>query len=293
MPHSKQQAWIATAPYLFVVMWATGFVVARLSAGHVEPFTFLALRFPLALAAFAVIASAVGARWPTRQQSMHAAITGVFLHAGYLGPIYWAVANGMPAGVSALIVGLQPLITAFLAAALLGEDIGSRHWLGLALGVAGVAMVLQPKLSLSGLQGVTPITAGAVLFGTFCVSFGTVYQKRHAANLPLTTGGVWQYAGASLVLLALAAMFESFGFDGSVQAWAALGWSVIVLSIGAILLLMLLIRHGDVGRVSSLIFLVPGVAAFMAFLMFGETLSPLQIAGMAACAVSVLIVMRG
>lgn len=293
MQSKGQPGWISIAPHVFVLLWATGFVVARLSAGHVEPFTFLAIRFPIALAVFFVIALASNARWPSRFQSVQAAIAGALMHAGYLGPVYWAVANGMPAGVSALIVGLQPLITAFLASAILGEEIGGRHWIGLATGIAGVVMVLQPKLSLSGLQGVTSTTVAAVLFGTISVALGTVYQKRFAANLPLATGGVWQYAGASLVMLACAAAFESFGFDGSIQAWVALGWSVVVLSIGAILLLMLLIRHGDVGRVSSLIFLVPGVAALMAFLLFGETLTLLQIAGMAVCALAVLIVMRG
>jgi drug/metabolite transporter (DMT)-like permease len=291
--YHRAPAWIAAAPHVFVVMWATGFVVARLSAGHVEPFTFLALRFPIAFAAFVVIALIAKAPWPSGSQSMHAAVAGGLMHAGYLGPVYWAVANGMPAGVSALIVGLQPLITAFFAAALLGEKISDRHWLGLLVGIAGVAMVLQPKLTLSGLQGVTPATTSMVLFGTLCVSLGTVYQKRFAASLPLATGGVWQYAGASLVMLACATLFESFGFDGSMQAWVALGWSVIVLSIGAILLLMLLIRHGDVGRVSSYIFLVPAVAALMSWVLFGETLTVLQIAGMAVCAAAVLVVVKG
>ncbi len=290
--HSKAPAWIAAAPHVFVILWATGFVVARLSAGHVEPFTFLALRFPIALAAFVTIALVTGARWPQPRQALHAAVAGALLHAGYLGPVYWAVANGMPAGVSALIVGLQPLITAFAAALMLQENITGRHWLGLAIGIAGVALVLAPKLTLAGLAGITAGTTAMVLFGTFCVSFGTVYQKRHAAHLPLATGGVWQYAGASLVMLLAASLFESFGFDGSVQAWVALGWSVIVLSVGAILLLMLLIRHGDVARVSSLIFLVPGVAALMTFLLFGETLVPLQILGMAVCAAAVMVVTR-
>lgn len=286
-------ALLAAAPHVFVLLWATGFIVARLSAGHVEPFTFLAIRFPVAILAFIVIAVLAGARWPRGRQALHAGVAGALLHAGYLGPVYWAVANGMPAGVSALIVGLQPLITAFLAASLLGEPIGRRHWAGLAIGIAGVALVLQPGLSRAGLNGITAATTAMVLFGTFSVSIGTVYQKRFAASLPLASGGVYQYVGASLVMLAAAGLFESFGFDGSLQAWVALAWSVVVLSVSAILLLMLLIRHGDVGRVSSFIFLVPGVAAVMAWLLFGETLLPIQIAGMAVCAAAVLIVTRG
>lgn len=283
---------IAAAPALFVVMWSTGFVVARLSAPHVEPFTFLAIRFPIAGALFLAIALAMRAPWPGGRLAVHAMVAGAFLHGGYLGPVYWAVAHGMPAGVSALIVGLQPLITAILAAWLVNAAITGRHWLGLAVGIAGVALVIWPRLSLEALGGITPLTTAVNFLGAAGIAFGTVYQKRHATGLHLASGGAWQYVGASAVVILLALLLEDFGFDGSPAAWFALGWSVIVLSLGAISLLMLLIRHGDVARVSSLIFLVPGVSALMAWGLFGETLSPVQIIGMAVCAAAVLIVTR-
>ncbi len=284
--------WIAAAPALFVLMWATGFVVARLSAPHVEPLTFLALRFATAGALFAAIAVFLRAPWPGPRLALHAIIAGAFLHGIYLGPVYWAVTSGMPAGVAALIVGLQPLITAIFAHFMVGETIGWRHWTGLATGVAGVALVVSPKLSFAALGGITPITIAATLFGAFSISFGTVYQKRFATGLNLASGGAWQYFGASLVVVLGAALTENFRFDGSVNAWVALGWSVIVLSLGAITLLMLLIRHGEVSRVSGLIFLVPAVAAAMTYLLFGEALTPVQILGMAVCAGAVLIVTR-
>jgi drug/metabolite transporter (DMT)-like permease len=284
----------AAAPVLFVLMWATGFVVARLSAPHADPLTFLGIRFPIAGVLFALIALAIAAPWPGARQAFHASVAGAFLHGGYLGPVYWAVAHGMPAGVSALIVGLQPLMTAIIAAAMVQERISLRHWAGLAVGILGVALVVSPKLELGpGLaEGITPVTTAVNLLGALSISFGTVYQKRFATALNLASGGAWQYVGASLAVLIPALLMEDLRFDGSFQAWFALGWSVIVLSLGAITLLMLMIRLGDVGRVSSLIFLVPGVSALMAYVLFGETLVLVQIAGMAVCAAAVLIVTR-
>ena len=290
--HKPTPSWIAIAPALFVVLWATGFVVARLSAGHVEPFTFLSIRFPIAGVLFGGFALYQQAPWPNARLALHAAIAGALLHGGYLGPVYWVVAHGMPAGVSALIVGLQPLMTTILAAFILGEAIARRHWVGLIVGIIGVGLVVWPKLAVGATLGITPLTIGLNVFGAFCVSLGTVYQKRFATGLNMASGGFWQYVGASLVVLAGALALENFGFDGSLNAWAALAWSVVVLSLIAITLLMLLIRHGDVSRVSGLIFLVPAVSALRTYLMFGETLGPIQILGMAVCAGAVFVVTR-
>jgi drug/metabolite transporter (DMT)-like permease len=281
-----------TAPVLFVLMWATGFVVARLSAPHADPLTFLTIRFPIAGLIFAAIALALRAPWPGARQAFHAAVAGAFLHGAYLGPVYWAVAHGMPAGVSALIVGLQPLMTAILAAWMVKEKIALRHWLGLAVGILGVALVVWPRLQSGFSGGITPVTTAVNVFGALSISFGTVYQKRFATAVNLASGGAWQYVGATLAVAIPAVLMEEMRFDGSFDAWFALGWSVIVLSLGAITLLMLLIRLGDVGRVASLIFLVPGVSALMAYVLFGETLTPVQVLGMAVCAGAVLIVTR-
>ena len=283
---------IAVAPALFVVLWATGFVVARLSAGHVAPIWFLGLRFPIACLFMFGVALYQKATWPDAAHAFHAAIAGALMHGGYLAPIYWAVAHGLPAGVSALIVGLQPLLTAFLAAWILGERIHGRHWLGLLIGLVGIGLVISPKLHFSGIEGITPLTVGLALFGALCISLGTVYQKRFATGIALSTGGTWQYVGGSLVVLISAYFVEDFFFDNSLQAWWALGWAVIVLSIIAITLMMILIREGAVSKVSSLIFLVPAVAALMTFVLFDEKLLLIQIIGMAVCAAAVLIVNR-
>lgn len=283
---------VAVAPALFVVLWATGFVVARLSAGHVAPVWFLGLRFPIACLFMLCVAIYQRAAWPDATHAFHASIAGAFMHGGYLAPIYWAVAHGLPAGVSALIVGLQPLITAFLAAWILGERIHGRHWFGLIVGLIGIALVISPKLHFQTVGGITPLTVSLALLGALCISFGTVYQKRFATGIALATGGTWQYVGGSLVVLISAYFVEDFFFDNTHQAWLALGWAVIVLSIIAITLMMILIREGAVSKVSSLIFLVPAVAALMTYLLFGETLNLIQILGMAVCAAAVLIVNR-
>jgi drug/metabolite transporter (DMT)-like permease len=292
MKNSPARLLISAAPALFVVMWATGFVVARLSAPHADPLSFLSLRFIVAGMLLAAIAMVLRAPWPGARAAFHAMVAGAFVHGGYLGLVYWAIAHGMPAGVSALIVGLQPLMTAIFASWIVKEEITLRHWLGLAVGIAGVALVVSPKLSFGITGGITPLTTIVNVMGALAISFGTVYQKRFATTLHLATGGAWQYVGGSLVVLAYALAMEDFRFDGSFNAWFALGWSVIVLSLGAVTLLMLLIRHGGVARVSGLIFLVPGVSALMAYWLFGETLNALQLIGMAVCAAAVLIVTR-
>jgi drug/metabolite transporter (DMT)-like permease len=281
---------IALAPAVFVVLWATGFVVSKLSAGHVGPLWFLSLRFPIAGVFMLGVALQQRAPWPDARHTFHAMIAGAFLHGLYLGPIYWAVAEGLPAGVAALIVGLQPLLTAFMAALILSEVINIRHWLGLAIGLVGIGLVVWPKLIFAHVGGITPLTASCAIFGAVAISFGTVYQKRFATGLHLASGGVWQYVGASIVVLLGAAFTNDFQFDFSVQAWTALAWAVLVLSIAAITLLMMLIRQGEVSKVSGLIYLVPAVAALMTYVMFGESLVPLQILGMGVCAAAVLLV---
>ena len=277
---------------VFVILWATGFVLARLTVGHVEPISFLAYRFPAACLLLLMLSPFLKVTWLKPQEALHAMVVGVLIHAGYLAPIYWAVAHGLPAGVSALIVGLQPLITALLAALVLQEMVTKRHWLALLVGIFGVALVLSPKFSFASLGGVTPVTAGLALFGCLSVAAGTVYQKRFASNLPLVASVIWQYVGAGLVVVALAWWLEDFRFDQSPQAWFAIIWSVVVISLGAIFMLMRLIREGSVAKVSTLIFLVPAVASLMTFVLFDEKLGPIQILGMVLCAGAVLIVNR-
>lgn len=283
---------LTIAPLVFVLLWATGFVVSKLSAGHVAPVWFLNLRFLFALLFMLGMAFWQKARWPGPRLAFHAAVTGVFVHALYLCPFYWSVANGMPAGVIALVTGLQPLFTAFLAVPMLGERVEGKHWLGLVIGITGVVMVLLPKLSFALLGGITPLTIALSVLGTLSIAFGTVYQKKFATGIALSTGGVWQYAGAGLVAWLITLVLGDYMFDDSLRAWAAMGWAVIVLSVFTILLLMWLINQGAVSKLASMNFLVPGVTSLMTYFLFGETLLPVQLFGMAICACAVLVVNR-
>ncbi len=280
------------APALFVVLWSTGFVLARLVVGHIEPISFLAIRFTIAAVLMAGIAKAFGQTLGTTEDRLHAATAGFFLHAGYLAPIYWAVAHGLPGGVSALIVGLQPLMTVFLAQRFLGEMPNAKHWLAMLAGLIGVAMVLSPKFSWETIGGITPLTAGLGFLGAVSVTIGTVYQKRFASRLPLLASVCWQYVGAAAVVVVLAFFLEDFGFDASMEAWLGLAWSVLVLSVLSIILLLRLIRDGAVSRVSALIFLVPGCSALMTYFLFNEILTPIQIVGMCVTAAAVMIANR-
>jgi drug/metabolite transporter (DMT)-like permease len=293
MPDTNAKPLVASlAPLVFVVFWATGFVVSKLSAGHVAAVWFLGLRFPAALLFMLALAFWQRARWPAPRLAFHAAVTGTFMHGLYLAPFYWAVAHGMPAGVISLIAGLQPLFTAFLAVPMLGEKVSGRHWLGLAIGLCGIGLVLAPKLSFALLGGITPFTTTLAVFGTASLSFATVYQKKFASGVALATGGVWQYVGASLTVLLISAVLGDYAFDGSAQAWAALGWAVLALSICTVTLMVWLINHGAVAKLSGLMFLVPGVSSLMTYVLFDEKLTPIQLFGMAVCAAAVLVVNR-
>ncbi len=284
-------SWLAAAPIFFVLLWATGFVGAGLSMPHSEPFTFLTARFAAVVPLMAGLAVILRAPWPSRADALNAIFVGAVIHGVYLGAVFWVVDRGMPTGVSALIVGLQPLITAVLAGWLLGDDVRLRHWFALALGLGGVVLVLWPKLNLSG-SGITPVTIAAGFVGVSAISLGTVYQKRFVTGVNLVTGAVWQYVGAALATGIAALLFEEGTIVWNQDVILAFLWLTLVLSIGAVSLYMVMIRHGQVSKVSAVFYLVPAIAALIAWFMFGETLNLLQIAGMAICALAVAIATR-
>jgi drug/metabolite transporter (DMT)-like permease len=277
-------------PMLFVLLWSTGFIGARLTAPDAEPLSFLVYRFAIVAVVLGLWSLAVRAPWPTRTQALQAAVAGALMHGGYLGSVYWAVFNGMPAGVSALIVGLQPLMTAFIAAPVLGERITIRHWLGLIIGIAGVAMVVWPKFTWSDV-GITPATVAVSVFGTLCFAAGSIIQKQYCARHDMRTGNTVQFIAGTVVVLTLAHFTESFAIEWTGSVIFAMFWTVFVLSIGAITLLFILIRHGNVSRVAGMFYLVPGVTAIIAWAWFGETLVLVQILGMIVCAGAVMMVM--
>ncbi len=281
------------APALFVLLWSTGFIASKLGGPYAEPATFLSVRFLIVLAILVPVALLFSAPWPTGWPAIHSIVVGALIHGAYLGGVFWAIRNGLPAGVSALIVSLQPVLTAVLAATLLGERITPRHWGGLALGLLGAALVVGPKIELAeharstGITVATVCSCGVALLG---MTIGTIYQKRFSTKADLRTGTALQFIGALVVTAPLALVVETREIVWSAPFMAALAWLVIVLSIVSIMLLMFLIRQNAVSRLSGLFYLVPAVTAGLAFLMFGETLTLVQLTGVAMVMGAVVLI---
>lgn len=289
-PSPGRAGWVGWMPATFVFLWATGFIGAKYGLPYAQPATFLVLRFMLVVALMLPIALALRAPWPpSRSQLVHVAIAGVLLHGGYLGGVFTAIHAGMSAGLSALIVGLQPILTALVAAPLLGERVTRRQWLGLALGFGGVALVVAQRLTIGGLSGFSFAMAALALVS---ITFGTVYQKRYCGAFDLRSGAVIQFVAAGLALAPFALLFEHDPVHWTGELVFAMAWLVLVLSIGAISLLTLLIRRGAATKVASLFYLVPPVTATIAFFLFGETLGPLALAGFALAVIGVAVVVR-
>ena len=259
---------------------------------YAEPFSFLSLRFAIAIAILCLLALAARAPWPGWRLAAHCMVVGMALHGVYLGSVFWAIDHGLPAGISAMIVGLQPVATAVLAGIVLGERISARHWAGLAIGICGLVLVLAPKFEF-GSTGITPTNIAVTIIAMLGATFGTIYQKKYATDAPLRTGTLWQYTGALVPCFVYALLFENFTFNWNGELLFAMAWLVLVLSIGAIFLLMLLIRDGSVARVSSLFYLVPASTAIIAWPLFGETLNSVQLVGMVACAIGVRLATSG
>ncbi|WP_316863041.1 DMT family transporter [uncultured Cohaesibacter sp.] len=279
------------APFVFVVLWSTGFVGSRMGAPYSEPMTFLSLRFGSVMILLLILSLALGAKWPTPRQSLHAFISGFMIHGIYLSGVFWAIDDGMPAGLFALVTGLQPVLTAFFAHAILKETINRNHVIGLGLGLVGISLVLLPRLH-GGAFSVTPQQICVAVIAIVGISLGTVYQKRFASNLDMRTATIWQYLAALLLCGSLSCLLESQTIIWSGAFIFALGWLVLVLSIGAIFMLLWLIEHGAVSNTASLFYLVPAVTAVISFLLFDEPITLLQIVGMIITAASVILASR-
>ena len=281
---------IAAAPVLFVLLWSTGFIGARFGLPYIEPMTFLAVRMVFVVIIIGAIAVIGGARLPSRPEVGHSLIAGLMVHGLYLGGVFFAISQGVPAGVSALIPGLQPILTSTIANRFMGETVTRLQWLGLCLGLFGVALVLHDRSLV--MSGSVAGWIGSVV-SLFGITLGALYQKRYCGKIDWRAGNTVQYAGAA-VLFAVA----SFAFETRVIHWTgelvfALAWLVLVLSIAAVGLMYWLIRRSAATGFASLFYLVPAVTALEADLLFGEKLDALSIAGMVVCAVGVVLVNRG
>lgn len=281
-------------PALFVWLWSTGFIGAKYGLPFAEPFTLLLIRMLLTLGLLGVLAWVLKANWPGWRGAGHLAVTGLLVHGCYLGGVYYAIAGGMPSGIISLIVGLQPLVTSAVAIAVLNEKVSFRQWLGLVLGLVGVCLVLLEKFAVDEARGSFPawtlIWAALSLAG---ISLGTVYQKRRGTGADLVSGTLIQYSAAATLFAIGAFAFESREVEWALPLILSMAWLVFGVSIGAILLLMWLIRRGAASQVASLFYLVPPVTAFEAFVLFDERLGLIAMVGGGLSILGVaLVVMR-
>jgi drug/metabolite transporter (DMT)-like permease len=281
---------IALAPVLFVLLWSTGFIGARYGLPYIEPLTFLAVRMAFVVLILGSIALIWRAPWPAPGETGHSLAAGLMVHGLYLGGVFTAISQGVPAGISALIPGLQPILTSTIANRFMGETVTRMQWFGLALGLAGVALVLHDRTMLAT---ATPLGWLASVLSLIGITLGALYQKRFCGNIDWRTGNLIQYIGAGTVFA-----LGSFAFETRVIHWSgelvfAIAWLVIVLSLAAVGLMYWLIRRSAATGFASLFYLVPVVTALMAYMLFGEKLDAVSVAGMVICAAGVVIVNRG
>ncbi len=289
-----ENAWLIAMPFVFVIIWSTGFVSAKLGMPHAEPFSFLCARYAASIACFSIwiiwarLAKPAHSVWPKgKAQWAHLAIVGILIHAGYLGGVWSAVKLGMSAGLSALIVSLQPIVTALWLSSR-GSSVSRQQWLGLLLGLVGLAFVLSEKL---GTLEVTLIPMLWIALALASITVGTLYQKKWVQPCHVSTAVFVQLLAALAVSVPMAAL-EGFAITWQRDTLIALAWSVLGLTMGASSLMYLMIQRGAVTRVTSLLYLVPPTTAVIAWLMFGELITPLMLLGMLIAAYAVYLVLK-
>lgn len=278
------------APALFVLLWSTGFIGAKYGLPYCEPVTFMWYRYTIVSLLLGGFVLVQRAPWPREPAAyVHLVVSGLLMHGVYIGGVFIAIAHGMSSGIAALIVGVQPLLTAVLAGPLLGEQLTLRQWSGFVLGFAGLALTVYKTLDLGALPAFGLVTC---VFALFAITFGTLYQKRHTARIDNRVGALVQFIATAIVAGLVAAAFESGQVEWHPRFVFALAWLVFALSLGAISILWILIKRGAAARVASLFYLVPPVTAVMGYLLFGETLHVTQMAGIGITAAGVALINR-
>ena len=270
---------VRLAPWIFVFLWSTGFVGAKFSLPYAEPFTLLLIRMLITVVVFLGLIVIFKSKKLTPIQALHQMMVGIFVHVGYLGSVFAAIKLGMPAGVSAIIVGLQPIITAVLAMIWFGKKLKVKQWIGLVAGFVGVVIVLLRGQSLGDFD-VTQVALIFCFVSVFSISIGTLYQKRFGQGVDLITGSFYQYLMTCFILAVLAYGFETREVNWTIQFILAIAWLVFGLSVTAVLLLMYLIRMGEASKVASYFYLVPVFAVIQTWILFDEALSLTSIMGM-------------
>ena len=294
--HGAESAWLRAMPGVFVLIWSTGFVVAKFGLPYAPPLTFLSLRYLLSMVCLSVWIAISRAAWPAgRQQFLHLAVTGVLVQAGYLGGVWVAVKAGMGSGLAALVVGLQPVLTALWvsltasASGGVGIRVSRTQWLGLLLGFGGLLLVVWRKLQ-AGVE-VSPLTLSATIFALLSITAGTLYQKRFMKPTDVRTANLVQLGASLLVTLPLA-WLETEPIVWNHEFMGAMAWSVLVLTLGGSSLLYMLIQRGAATSVTSLMYLVPPTTAIMAWFLFGELITVTTLLGTLLTALGVSLVVR-
>jgi drug/metabolite transporter (DMT)-like permease len=281
---------VAAAPVVFVVLWSTGFIGARYGLPYIEPMTFLGIRMLCVVAIMLVFAIASRARWPDLHEVGHSLAVGAMVHFLYLGGVFVAISQGVPAGISALLPGLQPILTSTIANRFMGERVTRLQWIGLALGLLGVMLVLHDR---SIVAAGTPLGWAASVVSLVGITLGTLYQKRFCGRIDWRTGNTVQYAGAGVLFWLAAFAVETRVIHWTGELVFAIAWLVLVLSIAGVALMYWLIRRSAATGFASLFYLVPAVTALMAYVLFGEQLDHVSVFGMVVCAVGVVLANRG
>lgn len=288
-PASRTQAaWVALSPLLFTFLWSTGFVGAKYGLPYAEPLTYLFLRFVLATALILPVALLLRVSWPKRRELKHIVVVGLLIQGVYLGGVFIAIDNGVQAGVSALIVSVQPILTAALAGPMLGETVTRRQWLGLLFGLAGVAAVIAEKIDTAS-AGAAWATLYAVA-SLIAITLGALYQKKYCQGIDIVGANCVQFVTVLFAFGLGALLFETNRVDWTGEFVFALFWQSVILSIGATTLLYMLIRQGAASQVASLFYLVPPFTAILAWAMFGETFGLAAMLGMALVAIGILLI---
>lgn len=272
----------------FILVWSTGFIVARYGMPYTDPMTFLSMRFAGVLLILIPAVLIFKSVWPTPRQMLHIVIAGLLMQFAYLSGIWVAIKHGMPAGLASLIIGLQPVLTAIFAAGI-SEKVSSRQWLGLVLGLLGVGIVLSDKISVAG---VTLFTLGFTLMSLLAFTAGTLYQKKFCPVFDLRAGTLIQYSASVVASVVLMLMFEPMQVQWSIPMVGALLWSIGPISLGAMTLWFILLRNGAATQVSGLLYLTPPTTAIMAWVLFDELLTPTIMMGTAVTVAGVYLVTR-
>jgi drug/metabolite transporter (DMT)-like permease len=288
MNHDVERLAARAAPVIFVVLWSTGFIGTKYVLRDAEPLTYLAIRMAFVVGLMAVIVAIARPQWPDRAGIAHSAVAGLLVHGFYLGGTAIAIAHSIPAGLSALIPGLQPILTSTLANRWLGERVTPLQWAGLLIGLGGVVLILHGR-PMSGEAGWGWFASGVSLIS---ITLGTLYQRRYCGRIDWRSGNLVQYIVVTIFYAVGAWLFESRVVHWTTEFMLSVAWLAVALSIGSIGLLYWLIRHSAATSVASLFYLVPAVTSVMAYVLFGERLDGIAIAGMVACAAAVFLVNR-